>query len=91
MVKAADVVYKYYEVEFALKRENNDVLAWFGLFLAGIEKGLLLTFSGISGILISSMPDFCFRSVSVCLRTDCRENFICRAAHDDIIFALEKI
>ena len=38
MVKAADVVYKYYEVEFALKRENNDVLAWFGLFLAGINK-----------------------------------------------------
>ena len=38
MVKAADVVYKYYEVEFALKRENNDVLAWFGLFLAGIYK-----------------------------------------------------
>lgn len=36
-------------------------------------KGLLLTFSGISGILISSMPDFCFRSVSVCFRTDCRK------------------
>ena len=54
-------------------------------------KGLSLTFSGISGILISSMPEFCFRSVSVCFRTDCRENFISRAAHDDIIFALEKI
>lgn len=38
MVKATDVVYKYYEVEFALKRGNNDVLAWFGLFLAGITK-----------------------------------------------------
>ena len=38
MVKSADVVYKYYEVKFALKRENNDVLAWFGLFLAGINK-----------------------------------------------------
>ena len=38
MIKAADAVYKHYEVEFALKRENNDVLAWFGLFLAGITK-----------------------------------------------------
>ena len=38
MVKATEVVYKYYEVEFALKRENNDALAWFGLFLAGINK-----------------------------------------------------
>ena len=38
MIKAADAVYKHYEVEFALKRENNDVLAWFGLFLAGINK-----------------------------------------------------
>ena len=38
MVKATAVVYKYYEVEFALKRGNNDVLAWFGLFLAGITK-----------------------------------------------------
>ena len=38
MVKATEVVYKYYEVEFALKRGNNDALAWFGLFLAGINK-----------------------------------------------------
>ena len=38
MVKATAVVYKYYEVEFAFKRGNNDVLAWFGLFLAGIIK-----------------------------------------------------
>ena len=38
MVKATEVVYKYYEVEFALKRGNNDALAWFDLFLAGINK-----------------------------------------------------
>ena len=38
MVKATEVVYKYYEVEFALKRGNNDALAWFGLFLTGINK-----------------------------------------------------
>ena len=38
MVKATEVVYKYYEAEFALKRGNNDALAWFGLFLAGINK-----------------------------------------------------
>ena len=38
MAKATEVVYKYYEVEFALKRGNNDALAWFGLFLAGINK-----------------------------------------------------
>ena len=42
MVKATEVVYKYYEVEFALKRGNNDALAWFGLFLAGINKFYLI-------------------------------------------------